>query len=242
MKHTGSEFYDNHTAFQNYMDRRNREENANDTLEKPIIQELMGSVNSLKILDLGCGDARFGLELLSKGCSEYIGIEGSGNMVKAAEHNLAGTDGKVTHTLIEEWNPPANIFDIVVSRLVLHYIEDLEAVFHKVHKTLKPDGRFIFSVEHPVITSTLQTSGLRTSWIVDNYFSTGYREQEWLGGTAYKYHRTLEDYFSLMQKTGFTINQLRESRPDRTKFLNEETYNRRMRIPLFLFMGGSKIS
>jgi len=240
MKYRGSEFYENQTNFKRYMDRRKREENANDTLEKPVILELIDDVNGLKVLDLGCGDGRFGLELFEKGCTHYFGIEGSKNMVKAAQQSLIGTNSHVEHILLEEWNPPKQEFDLVISRLVLHYIKDLESIFYKVHNALKPNGRFVFSVEHPVITSNPQTSGVRTNWIVDQYFAMGYRKQEWLGGTVYKYHRTVEEYFKLLQKTGFIITNLRESHPMKENFKHEDTYYRRMRIPLFLFLSGIK--
>ncbi|USG64808.1 methyltransferase domain-containing protein [Brevibacillus ruminantium] len=240
MRYNGSEFYDDDNNFEQYMERRKRPENANDTLEKPIIWELLGDVAGMNILDMGCGDARFGTELFHQGCAAYTGIEGSRNMVEAAKKVLEGYKGTVVQTRIEDWDYPAETFDLVVSRLVIHYIQDVDTLFRQVHQSLKANGRFIFSVEHPVITSTLQPSGLRTDWVVDNYFKAGYREQSWLGGNVRKYHRTIEDYFTAMQKAGFEIGQLRESKPVRKHFIHEETYERRLRIPLFLFLAGTK--
>jgi len=241
MSNNGPQVYDDDRNFTTYMERRRKQENANDTLEKPVITELSGDVTGLNVLDLGSGDARFGIELLNKGCESYTGIEGSSNMVQAAQQNLQGREkATVIHTLLEDWIPAANSFDLVISSLVLHYIEDLESLFRKVKQTLKSNGRFVFSVEHPVITSTLQPSGLRTNWIVDQYFIEGFREQQWLGGTVQKYHRTIEQYFTTLQLAGFTIEQLRESKPQRSNFLHDETYERRLRIPLFFFLAARK--
>ncbi|CAM5796285.1 MULTISPECIES: class I SAM-dependent methyltransferase [Brevibacillus] len=236
----GSDFFDDDCIFQNYMARREGQENANDTLEKPLIREMMGDVSGLSVLDLGCGDARFGIELLEAGCADYLGVEGSHNMVEAAAGNLHGYPAKVVHSTIEDWPFPAGRFDLVLSRLVLHYIEDLDSLYCRIHQALKPGGRLLFSVEHPVITSTLQTAGQRTNWLVDQYFVNGPRQQHWMGGTVSKYHRTIEDYFLGLQKAGFTVEQLRESRPLRENFLHQETYERRMRIPLFLLLSGRK--
>lgn len=240
MSYNGSDFYDNDTNFENYMQRRQGQENANDTLEKPIIWQLLGDVSEQLVLDLGCGDAGFGVELLEKGCASYVGIEGSRNMVEAASNNLAGCNGTVVHTRLEDFTYPRDSYDLVLSRLAIHYLQDIERVFQCIYQSLKPSGRFVFSVEHPVITSTLQPSGTRTNWVVDNYFIEGYREQQWLGGTVHKYHRTVEDYFRVMQKAGFIVEQLRESSPVREHFIHEETYERRRRIPLFLFLAGRK--
>ncbi|MCM3783535.1 class I SAM-dependent methyltransferase [Neobacillus mesonae] len=259
MEYRGSHFYDREEQFTRYMARRGTPENANDTLEEPVIWELAGDVTGRSVLDLGCGDGMFGLKLLNAGAINYTGIEGSYNMYRTAVSNIKElkSHAAVIHTTIEDWNAapdhdeagPENTnsrladgkpYDLVVSRLVLHYIEDLGTVLDKIYAALKPGGTFVFSVEHPVITSTLQPSGLRTDWIVDQYFVEGYREQDWMGGPVLKYHRTIEDYFSALQKAGFVVSTLRESKPVRERFIHEETYERRRRIPLFLFMGAMK--
>lgn len=41
-----------------------------------------------EILDLGCGDAKFGKELLEKDCRSYTGIEGSELMYEKAKKQL----------------------------------------------------------------------------------------------------------------------------------------------------------
>ena len=55
-----------------------------------------------------------------------------------------------------------------------------------------------------------------------------------------KHHRTIEDYFTAVQQAGFAVTGLRESRPDRRLFLDQATYDRRLRIPLFLFVAAEK--
>ncbi|MBH5316845.1 class I SAM-dependent methyltransferase [Paenibacillus sp. GSMTC-2017] len=240
MSYNGFQFYDNETNFEKYMERRAWKENANDTLEKPVVRELLGEVSGKKILDLGCGDAKFAKELFDLGCENYIGIEGSTNMIELATESLEGLNGAVIQATMEDWEYPESSFDLVISRLALHYIEDIDGLFKKIHQTLKPNGVIVFSIEHPVITSTLQTSGTRTSWTVDNYFIEGFREQQWLGGTVHKYHRSIEGYYRALQGAGFTVENLRESTPHREHFENEETYERRLRIPLFLFLSAKK--
>jgi len=61
----GPEFYDDEVVFATYTSRREtRIDNPNNTLEKPVFDELAGNVSNLRILDLGCGKAEFGLEAL----------------------------------------------------------------------------------------------------------------------------------------------------------------------------------
>ncbi len=106
MTSDGSAFYDDDAIFNTYIARRSRPDNPNDTLEKPIILELAGDLTNRRILDIGCGDAAFGREALSKGCQTYLGIDGSHNMVEAAQQGLVGTIGKVVQATVENWDYP----------------------------------------------------------------------------------------------------------------------------------------
>lgn len=244
MTYDGPAFYDDDAVFNTYMARRSRPDNPNDTLEKPVIFELVDDLTHQRILDLGCGDATFGREALAQGCQSYLGIEGSRHMVEIAQKNLAGTLGQVVHATLEAWDYPAATFDLVVSRLVLHYIQDVDAVFTKVYHTVVSNGRFVFSVEHPVITSCdrgWQGNGPRQDWLVDDYFQTGRRLTSWMGGQVIKYHRTVENYFVGLQRAGFVVESVREAEPQRQRFGDDATYRRRQRIPLFLIMAGRRL-
>lgn len=52
---------------------------------------------------------------------------------------------------LEEYDYPEDTCDLVISNLVLHYIEDLEDVYRKVRRILKKGGCFLFNIEHPVL-------------------------------------------------------------------------------------------
>ena len=244
MGQNGPEFYDNDTVFATYRARREkRDDSPNDTLEKPILDDLIGDLTNLRILDLGCGNAQFGSEALPQGCRSYVGIDGSRNMIALAQAMLAGTSGAVERATIEAWNYPTHQFDLVISRLALHYVEDIRPVFTNVFQALVDKGRFIFSVEHPVITScdrAWQTDGPRQHWIVDDYFETGTRRTHWMGGDVIKYHRTVEDYFMELRQAGFEVDEVRESKPRPALFTDEATYARRKRIPLMLFFSAHR--
>ena len=239
MGQRGPEFYDDEAIFASYMSgRETRIDGPNETLEKPVFDELVGGLANLRILDLGCGNATFGLEAVQQGCQSYLGIDGSHRMAEAAQQKLSGTFGKVECAKLEAWNFPSNQFDLVTSRLALHYVPEIETAFRKVYRALVDGGRFIFSIEHPVITSCDRArpgGGQRQDWIVDDYFETGPRRIHWMGGEVIKYHRTVEDYFAALRSAGFVVNAIRESRPQRSHFKDEATFERRKRIPLMLF-------
>lgn len=244
MAHEGPDFYDEEEVFKTYWEgRRSRGDNPNDTLELPVILELAGDLAGQRILDLGCGNADFGVYALSQGCRSYLGVEGSHKMAAAAQAQFAGTTGTVVQATLEEWEYPSEAFDLAISRLVFHYIRDIETVFKGVYHALMKGGRLVFSIEHPVITSSdkgWQRTGPRQDWLVDDYFLTGQRITSWMGSQVIKYHRTVEDYFLGLQRAGFRVESVRESVPRREYFSDEATFQRRQRIPLFMFMAGIK--
>ncbi|MES2943155.1 MAG: class I SAM-dependent methyltransferase [Pseudomonadota bacterium] len=247
MPYQGSSFYDNSAVFDTYTKLRERTESANDTLEAPVIWQLLndaGGVRGHDFLDLGCGNAAFGKDLLAAGAASYLGLDGSANMVAEAEKTLQGTPGRVLRAELQDWSYPANSSSRVCARLVLHYVEGLEALLRQIHRTLQPGGLLVYSVEHPVLTAREMAldDGPDGAWVVDDYFNTGPRITDWLGAKVVKYHRTVEDHFQALQKSGFVVETLRESKPVRSNFETEETFLRRQRVPLFLFMGARKVA
>src|SRR5205814_3883452 len=121
----GSRFYDDDEVFATYSRHRESVENANDTLEAPIIRELLGEIRDHDFLDLGCGNGEFGRELLAAGATSYTGVDGSRNMVVLAAKTLEATPARIIHAQIEEFDYPAGHYSRVSSRLAFHYLERL---------------------------------------------------------------------------------------------------------------------
>lgn len=239
---SAEEFYNNPEVQAKYFAHRTQVDNPNNALERPIFLELAGNLSDLDIVDLGCGDAAFGKEALLQGARSYLGIEASQVMVHIARQTLANTS-EIRHESIEAWQAEDEQADLVSSRLALNYVENLKPVFQQIYRALRPNGRVILSIEHPIITSNFASlaAGRRTSWLVDDYFRSGARVHTWLGQELTKYHHTLEEYFDLAINAGFAVERLRESRPQKANFQSEEEYERRLRIPLFLFIVARKL-
>src|SRR5699024_4045218 len=89
-------------------------------------------------------------------------------------------------------------FDLVISSLSIHYVEDYSAMIHKIHSLLKNNGEFIFSTEHPIATARkgsnhwIKTEDDRKlHWALDNYQEEGIREHDWYVDGVVIYHRTI---------------------------------------------------
>jgi len=239
----GGAFYDDPRAFERYQQPQSAVSDPTLVMEESALLEEIGSVESLRVVDLGCGDATIGAVLLKACCGRYLGIDGSASMVQAARATLRDTSGEVIQRDIEDFAAP-NAFDLVVSRLALHYVEDLRLVLRACHACLSPGGRVVFTVVHPIITShdaRPSTEELRTNWVVDDYFVGGPREQDWLGAKVVCYHRTVENYVAELGGAGFALSALRECPPQRERFDgDDEEFIRRSRIPLFLLLAGAR--
>lgn len=238
---SGALFYDRPGVAERYgTHRHGGVSSPNFVMEEPALLAELGDVAGLDVVDLGCGDAALGAMLLKQGCTSYLGIDGSQEMVTRAEVTLQEDQrGTVALQNMEELSLPARSVDLVVSRMALHYLEDLEAVLRSCRAALRSGGRLCFSVLHPVITSSdVQSSpGPRGSWTVDDYFLTGSRERLWMGDTVTWFHRTIEQYLGAINGAGFNLTVLRECEPEPGRFGGDEAeLARRRRVPLFLLL------
>ena len=243
--HSGSEsgalFYDRPGVAERYgVHRHGGVSSPNFVMEEPALLAELGDVAGLDVLDLGCGDAALGAMLLQQGSASYLGIDGSREMVSRAQETLQDARGTVALQNMEELSLRDGSVDLVVSRMALHYLEDLEAVLRSCHAGLRPGGRMCFSVLHPVITSSdVQSSPDRPrgSWTVDDYFVAGARERLWMGDTVTWFHRTIEQYVGALVGAGFILTALRECEPEPSRFGGDEAeLTRRRRVPLFLLL------
>ncbi|MFB7142183.1 class I SAM-dependent methyltransferase [Gottfriedia sp. NPDC056225] len=243
MEFRGASVYDQNDFFSTYMKRRSRKDSPNNAIEGPIMYELIGDIQDKYILDLGCGDASFGKELIQLGAQKYTGVEGSKQMADVANVNLLGLNGMVHLESMESFSYPAETYDLVTSRFAFHYVCEIDKLFQKIHRTLKENGRFVFSIQHPLTTASFtskQSGDRRENWVVDDYFEDGERREPWIDRVVVKYHRTIEQYFYHLKQAGFKVLDLREGTPKRENFTSDEEFARRKRIPVVLAFSCSK--
>ena len=108
-----------------------------------VIREHVTLSTSMRVIDIGAGTGLLGLELASHVGSMVL-AEPSAGMLEVARQKLAGS-GPANATAIEfdlpAEPPPGAPFDLAVSLLMLHHVEDTQAVLSSIHALLAPDGR-----------------------------------------------------------------------------------------------------
>jgi SAM-dependent methyltransferase len=238
----GGAFYDQPGVAEQF--REHRESGArspNLVMEEPAVLAELGSLAGLRVLDLGCGDGSFGRTATAAGCRSYLGIDASQAMVAEARSRLTGTGARVEHSDLAQLEGQAGAFDVIVSRMVLHYLDDVGPVLAAARRSLAPGGRLVITVAHPVLTAPklVEATGERTSWLVDDYFEPGARERPWFGRTVTWFHRTVEEYVREVMTAGIRLTSLQECAPVEARFEGDEPeLRRRRRVPLFLLLAG----
>jgi ubiquinone/menaquinone biosynthesis C-methylase UbiE len=211
--------YDDPTFFAGYEKLRETNSGLNDVLEQPALRGLLPqSLEGLRVLDLGCGFGDFARFARGLGARSVVGVDVSAKMLAGAAERTSDSTIEYRKVSIEEFQPAGGFFDLVVSSLALHYVEDYGAVVGRVAAILKAGGRFIFSVEHPICTALAQPwvrdgSGKALYWPVDDYRREGRRNTRWFVDGVVKFHRTVETYVNVLLDGGFALRSLLEPEP-----------------------------
>ncbi len=98
---------------------------------------LLGPVNGLRVLDLGCGDGAL-TERLARSGADVVAVDASESQAAAAR--ARGLDARVGDARRLDFEDE---FDAVFSNAALHWISPPEAVVEGVARALRPGGRFV---------------------------------------------------------------------------------------------------
>ena len=177
---------------------------------EPLFPEMAGKA----VLDLGCGYGWHCKYAADHGAASVLGIDQSEKMIGEARKRNASERIAYRVCGIHDFSYPADTYDLVVSNLVLHYIEDLDAVYRLIHRTLKHGGTFLFNIEHPTFTAGVNHQFAPDgTWPVTDYYYPGLRTTDFLGHAVKKYHHTMTQILNGLLQTGFCIEAAEEAMP-----------------------------
>jgi SAM-dependent methyltransferase len=203
--------------------------------ERPATLALLPPVDSIDVLDAGCGHGWYA-DWLSRHGARVVAVDRSAAMVALTQERVAGRARVIQGDVSDLRGILADeSFDLVLSSLVLHYEADLRSVFAESARLLRPGGNLVFSTHHPVHDSV--------SILDPGYLSAELIEEEWgwLGEKMRYYRRPLRDLTDPLADAGFVIERICEPTPnEELKLQDPKGYDRLCRLPAFIFMRARK--
>jgi SAM-dependent methyltransferase len=175
---------------------------------RPAILDLAGDVAGRRILDAGCGAGPVSAALRERG-AEVRGFDASAKMVELARQRLGASADLRVGDLSRPLPYPDAEFDDAVVSLVLHYLKDWSAPLAELRRVLKPGGRLILAVNHPIIFKLLRPES--------SYFGlTEWSEEYDFAGkkaTLTYWHRPLHAMTDAFTAAGFRTAVISEPYP-----------------------------
>lgn len=196
---------DHYDGFAEAYARANENGLFNRWYARPAVLDLLGDVAGRRVLDAGCGSGPLVADLKERGAS-VAGFDASPAMIRLARGRLGDdADLKVADlTLPLPYDNEA--FDDALAVLVLHYLEDWSGPLTELRRVLRPGGRLVVVVNHPVIPPVMYPE-------VD-YFATVPNPEEYdfdgVSATLTIWYRSLSAMSESFTAAGFRISAISE--------------------------------
>ncbi|MGZ6741099.1 MAG: class I SAM-dependent methyltransferase, partial [Nocardioides sp.] len=184
---------------------------------------LLGDVAGRRVLEIGCGSAPCARWLRQAGADVVALDLSAGMLARAAELNRAtGIDVPLLQADAGTLPLADASLDLVCSAFGgLPFVADVEGALTEVARVLRPGGRFVASVNHPMRWPFPDSPDPEDLQVISSYFDrTPYVETDEDGNTVYaEHHRTVGDWVRAVVGSGLVLDDLLEPEwtPGRTE-------------------------
>ena len=207
----------------------------------PLVAEHLAG--ALQVLDVGTGEGQLARVSADAG-ARVVGIDPSRAQLTVARQRAGGPAYLRAEAVSLPF--PDGTFDAALACLVFEHIEGVDAAIAEVGRVLRPGGRFLFLLNHPL----LQVPG--SGWIDDHILE----EQYWRIGPYLIedisleevdkdvflpfVHRPMSRYVNAMASAGMLITRMEEPAPPPGFLARAEEYTAATTIPRLLFLRAEK--
>ncbi|MDR7254352.1 SAM-dependent methyltransferase [Nocardioides sp. BE266] len=223
---------DHYDGFAEAYARENETGLFNAHYARPAVLDLLGDVSGRRILDAGCGSGPLVADFVERG-ADVTGFDASPEMVEIARRRLGDDATLLVADLTQPLPFGTGEFDDAVASLVLHYLEDWSGPLAELRRVLRPGGRLVVVVNHPVIRPVVYPD--------EDYFATtAYTEDYTFDGHVVPltfFHRPLHAMTDAFTDAGFRISVVSEPpyAPDTPRELLPDGIGDRTSFLCFLF-------
>jgi SAM-dependent methyltransferase len=186
-------------------------------LEGDAITRLLGHLDGKRVLELGCSSGDLSIVLARNG-AKVIAVDQSMERITEAREAAEIAEVKVEfhHGDLADLAFVRNeAVDLAISVYALAAVPDLDRVFRQVHRVLRSDTPFLFSLPHPLALMGRLDASERSPRLERTYFDTtvcAWQTDE-TDGTVHP-HR-IGDVVTSMARSNFRVDLVSEPRPVR---------------------------
>lgn len=184
---------------------------------RPFVLDMCEPLQGLNILDVGCGEGYVGRQMLKRGAKHVDGIDISDKMISNAiriqeDENIRHSTYR-TSNILDFKVEQREEYDLILAMFLFNYlnVEETQTVMEKVFELLKPGGRFIFSVPHPLLAYLKKDKYPFYFDVKGGYFSGRNKlfpgeiwRRDGIAVNVQCIHKTVQDYFTCLKSANFT--------------------------------------
>ena len=200
-----------------------------DYLIEPATERLLVLKTGERVLDIACGAGRFARRMASLGAI-VIAIDHAEKFLNRARERTTENIERIQYLKLDASDPSAlmslgeDCFDAAVCTMALMDMSSITPLISTLPKILKPRGRFVFSVIHPVFnSSTARRVAEQFEYNGEVITRLGITVTEYTEPFAYKglgilgqpepqhyFHRPISLLFNTCFKYGFVLDGMEE--------------------------------
>jgi SAM-dependent methyltransferase len=174
---------------------------------------VIGDVNGLDVVELGCGTAYFSAWLAQRG-ARPVGVDPTPAQLATARRmqGETGIEFPLVEAPAEAVPLPDASFDLALSEYGASLWADPAKWIPEAARLLRPGGRLVFLTNSVLVTLCVPDEpGVASERLLRPQF--GMYRIAWPGDLGIEYHISHSDWIRLLRENGFEIEALHELRP-----------------------------
>ncbi len=187
-----------------------------DYTARPFVLAACEPIAGLRVLDLGCGEGYVARQIASRGASSILAYDISAGMIELAQDVERSVPQGIEYRVGDassDLGLTEEAFDLVIAVFLFNYLDTAQtaAVMRAAHRALRPGGRFVYTVPHPLLPFFRPKE--EPFWFdrgESGYFSGRnvlFEGRIWrrdgVDVPVRCVHKTFSDYFEAMRTAGF---------------------------------------